>query len=1093
MLQEKEIDLTELSTYKPFYFINYDKSLFSFFEVRVKNTKYFLYSKENIPFITHPEEYINAKTQNVQYTYTEDLYDGLETLISSFVEAGFDEICEDVEEFIEVVTGAKCSGIFDPSADKIITSYRLADKNIRYDIYQHVIKVNKEHIKNNSLVNEVLFTLFYNKNKQVNKAVKSSLRANADNEIVTYNSFEDVLAYMNEYKKATNQQKPMSSPIIFEHIVNNESYFADKLSGLKHNIPLTAFKPFDTDDYEEGRLYFWIKENKDNFLNSKIKFLVLQDRENGRLVISRKTSIAQFNKEYNSHSYFDDLKIRPKIERFIKKRNKNAWVEISQEKIIEVLTQQDPMKVLDASPTNSIFLEENAYDIYDYMIQHWNWDTDGSQKIARSYFFSSAEDKEQWLKKALVSHKYYGEATCKKNNIQKYLDLFAKVQSRNEKYIEQKPIKEALFQDVSILKNLPPEYELTQFMKYSPLKIIEGDYEVAGDLILDSSKESLIINGDLKVEGTLYIHYEYIDGNSNNYILVLGDCFAKNYIRKGLCVLAKDMMVENITFLSSAYQVIGGQLKTKLLIHDKIDSINNESFTFNQEFSIEDKSIFQDWLFNKGTDWYKNLYEGLSKERDIFVEEITDTTTHNNNRLLQSFKRELKNWYSIYYVFAGFENLELECGDHYGHYIESDQMLNDVRQDTGYYLMSHDDYSLELVKENKPFPEKNLISTKDLAYRFFWIMWTFSTWKHRSDGPMDYWKSLEQIDTRYNIGKDHLKNDPHLALYWILHFGLLDDERFEEVKNIMQDTDNDLVKGAILFIEELKQVKTFTIEVDWDDKENTTLFAQRIKQYKSDIKKAQLSGDNILAFTFDQFKEQPNKTLLLLDELQEGAKWEEIESYLENNPYTVGFSFLFFKLEGKKKWAKLFIQEYENNAKQWESSYIANNWIETNFEDLSYLDREKALQLLFDNGFTTKGGKRLFDLREWHRAHVDKEELANDIGLYVEGINKESFTFQNLLDRSFSMDVAGIKAFINECVKQDKFSDDCGQGTICHYLVLYWIADMFNAADDEKNELAKNIVTHYGLSEKDYYLNPSIMRMSKGETRNLFKMVKKYL
>ena len=281
---------------------------------------------------------------------------------------------------------------------------------------------------------------------------------------------------------------------------------------------------------------------------------------------------------------------------------------------------------------------------------------------------------------------------------------------------------------------------------------------------------------------------------------------------------------------------------TQTLLHNKLEPIVDDKLTFDRDYSLQDVSVFQDWFLNKEGNQYKNQFDGLAQGKAVFADQNINQQARQEQRLLLAFKQKLKNWHSLHYVFAGLVDLELAEGMHYGFHIESDLILNDVRQDSGYYLMSHDDFSLTLVKENQPIPE-SVLSTKQLAYRFFWIMWTFSSWQHRHDGPMDYWQSLDDINTCYENGKAHFRDDPNLALYWIMHFGLLDDARIDELRQIMHDSQHELVRGALLFFAELKTSRPFPIEIDWREKENTSLFSQRIEQHKNALQKASMTTE----------------------------------------------------------------------------------------------------------------------------------------------------------------------------------------------------------------------------------------------------------
>lgn len=206
---------------------------------------------------------------------------------------------------------------------------------------------------------------------------------------------------------------------------------------------------------------------------------------------------------------------------------------------------------------------------------------------------------------------------------------------------------------------------------------------------------------------------------------------------------------------------------------------------FEKGLTTKNKEIFVDELFAEQDYPIKTkLYEYLSQNKNILKDNIPDKTSLYKQRNLLYFKCDLEDWGRIYYTFAGFEYVTVE-EDYQDCYVESgDDVIEDVRGATGKYCMCHESLELTPLDKNK---KGNGIrpSSVNLAYRFLWIQGIFSTWENSDESPLEYWQSVEQINQAYENEKSYYQNDPHLALYWILHFGLLQDSCYEEIKMLL--------------------------------------------------------------------------------------------------------------------------------------------------------------------------------------------------------------------------------------------------------------------------------------------------------------------
>ena len=165
---------------------------------------------------------------------------------------------------------------------------------------------------------------------------------------------------------------------------------------------------------------------------------------------------------------------------------------------------------------------------------------------------------------------------------------------------------------------------------------------------------------------------------------------------------------------------------------------------------------------------------------------------------IEIFEKEMKDWGYYYPKFAGCEVLEV-CEDNQikGRCIypsSGDWVVNDIRGKSGTYGVSHDESYICSLKLTKPEnyhiditqePLTLQVNAETLLYRYQWIGWLFSDWNHGVSTPYGLWDSTEEIHETFELEKDSLSKDPHLALYWLLHFGLTVDEKYKDIREIV--------------------------------------------------------------------------------------------------------------------------------------------------------------------------------------------------------------------------------------------------------------------------------------------------------------------
>ncbi len=904
-----------------------------------------------------------------------------------------------------------------------------------------------------------------------------------------------------------------------------EKYILGEPSGLPHNLPTTEFKSFDVHNIEEGRLYFWIQKNEDEILKSNVIFLILQDRFTLTYFISPTFSLSQFNARYNIDHirYYDyNSDFKEEMEALLKKVEKKGFVEIPQEEIIALLTAKASSEVLAQEQRFSIYTDNMAYDIYDNMIQSWELENEKKSTHYVSAFFDDEKSQEKYLKKQLkIQLKEYEMELTDKQEAQEYLDRVKTAQQRNRDYLQQLPFKKKLLQDYPKLDACLSYYERKEFFERDNFKIVKGDLVVDGDLELDNQKESLLITGELHVKGTLFPGAK--DGK--NVLIVIGDVKAKNYVHNGSAyssiIYASDLNIENITYLPAAsrtwYITVAGAINTKILIHGQTKTIKDKEIHFKEDYSTAIRTLFSYELLGKRKHMSEaKLYAVLVEGKTVFTEDALDKEMVDREKSLLNFKAHLQNWGAIYYKFAGFEALHVKEGKYGNCYVGSgDEILEDVRGGTGRYCMCHE--SIELTPLDKKEGNGIEPASRNLAYRFLWIQWTFSSWTHRCDGPLDYWESTEQIDRLYENGKAHFPNNPNLALYWILHFGLLNDSRYEAIKEQMADSDHELIKGAIAFIDDFKQTKSFPIRID--SKDNTEILHERVQQHIASLKMATSSNQEKVHILLEQFELQPKNVVNLIQEVLKLNEKDALLQGLNERSYQDGFSYLYalYDEQNKMQWHDTFLQEcwehldtkyiimpdgvvqneYESSKPKWKDTVWLMDLLEPIFDELSIENQDKALTIIVNAGSLSSERKKRFDfLLRHHKAKVAGKtfNLEDEMDDFVSSMGEKDMFVKAFIKLLKEKTVQEQIFLIKSATKQNKFSEVCDlDKTLCSYLMLLWIEQNLKAEVEEKTELAAFIVDHYELSYEDYKSNSSASLLEGKDKEEFEATMRKFL
>lgn len=154
-------------------------------------------------------------------------------------------------------------------------------------------------------------------------------------------------------------------------------------------------------------------------------------------------------------------------------------------------------------------------------------------------------------------------------------------------------------------------------------------------------------------------------------------------------------------------------------------------------------------------------------------------------------------------------------GDHEKYDIDwSNMVVDDRRGQSGKFCIYHDsdDIWRFITSEND---KKLSVPTEVLIQRYRWISSCFSNCSYDTNPKLlYYWGDTARIESAYKDEVGLLKDDHYLATYWLLHFGLLVDSRYQDLKRELNECHEPFVQGAIAFIDSLDITDSFPIEPD---------------------------------------------------------------------------------------------------------------------------------------------------------------------------------------------------------------------------------------------------------------------------------------
>lgn len=213
------------------------------------------------------------------------------------------------------------------------------------------------------------------------------------------------------------------------------------------------------------------------------------------------------------------------------------------------------------------------------------------------------------------------------------------------------------------------------------------------------------------------------------------------------------------------------------------------------------------------------------------------TLTQETRDRIDAFIRRMTDWGYYYGDLAGTENIWLSYDDEVKEgrlLVEGgDWAVFDRRLCSGFYGVSHEDASVFPITLQDPdayrrdcftAPGTSQVDAITLMKRYQWFNALFMDWDHvLTPSPLNAggWDGFETINASYDNEKPDLANDPHLALYWLIHFGLTLDARYEEVKTVTEThalADRlDVINDAIAFFDHQSPYDDIEISNNYED------------------------------------------------------------------------------------------------------------------------------------------------------------------------------------------------------------------------------------------------------------------------------------
>ena len=598
---------------------------------------------------------------------------------------------------------------------------------------------------------------------------------------------------------------------------------------LKTPSQIFEIGTFFENPIEINKFYFFANTTPENPLDWQVAFISSADERESSYAYSKIIELKDFNKTAYKPKEIE-LRYSDDINRFIRKQkkefNKAGLKAIDTKIIIKILTGKTVEELNEQMLTTSFVINSNFIKVVE-VYENYACIRDDSLNHLYWQFFKDQNEVDVWL------NTYKTTETKIYSNVRDYINKHtSKYLANNDvatitikkQYLENPLLNEYLNEQYVNLKFNNAELVLTEAI-YS-----EKDYMFSSINQLWQEYKIIVIEGDVIVDGTL----AFLE-NRNNFIIIKGNLEATNLVvipNFEFLFVEGAITIKNIA--KSGPGVICENANTNILLHRQeniIDLTRNLkyvgcNFKYNHEVYVKSKAIINKEVITTGgiisslTEWDEaKLIAFLTENKPFLADTIESTKIDKGEYHKAKYEKRMQDFGYFYPEYAGCELLSIsEDNQIKGRKIlpgAGDWVVNDLRGKSGTYGVSHEDFSIHKLKVKYPEefnidysqkPLKLTVSAETLMERYQQIAMLFLSWEHRKTASFS--EDASTTNEAYEKEKKEFLNDPHLALYWLNHFGLTLDKRFQEVVSIIEK--HNLIDALPV----LKEPLTFFKETD---------------------------------------------------------------------------------------------------------------------------------------------------------------------------------------------------------------------------------------------------------------------------------------
>ena len=780
---------------------------------------------------------------------------------------------------------------------------------------------------------------------------------------------ENIKAILKNFDNPDAFEKPITEEEFFKQYKNKEIAPKYLKKPIKKDVDLPKFPleaplnqlelaNFEDAFLEENKYYFFANTTAENPLDWQVVFIVLADEKEDWYCYAKPFSLKDFNKVVSDPkeielSYSDD---RRDFAKKIKKTFKKAEINnksIKTETIFEILSGQ---KIADLSEQEKLqtFITQTKREDTIVVDIFSNYACMKENTINHLYwqFFKNDSERVAWLKtyQTTETKLYDDESEFILKHTQHYI-------AKNEP--EVKAFKKSLIENPLLKKIFSDTYDIKKFNKSTlatqEAMHIKGDYIFSSEKDFQIQSETIIIEGDLIVDGTL--HFK---ANSSNYIIIKGDLKAENLIVSNDCQLIfveGNVDINGIT--KDYFRFISANAKTKILLHthkEALDIVTNFEYTY--EVSFFSNAITNREVISKSK--YGSLYwdedkiwQLLTSNQPFIADKIEQTKTDLDEYYKNKFEKRMLDWGCFYPEYAGCEKLSI-CEDNEikGNCIypgSGDWVVNDLRGKSGTYGVSHDDYSICKLKVKKPShfgidytqkPLKLMVGAEELMTRYVHISMLYMNWAHRTTAAFSTEEELKEKYKKYEMEKTVFKDDPHLALYWLNHFGATLDKKYDEVVAIINEHNLieklPLLKEPLAFFKKTDAFYNLEIEGGYasDKKEFEDLFLKRrayLVHFEQNYKNYDITNIVLWWKAITIYPKVEERLIVRMRWLKNNLKkcdaWEDFDKLIANEPKDIPLLSYIFACnpntakKEKTTYADMLINELFEHRDEWKTPH----------------------------------------------------------------------------------------------------------------------------------------------------------------------------